>query len=242
MKSISQLFFFSTILFLSIAVFGCAGARQQYVTSYAVPPQASNCEARSPASCCPEGNNQGNQSSGQPSASSESEWQVIQGGDVGPFGADNSWGAFVKKGHQPSVYRLESDTIYDESNLSWDGCRSSMPNRHAKNVHQERKNWHKHEWHQELAGGSHTEVIPLAGGSNASTGNIAIPAAETAAGVATAGFAYPPNNFNVSQSGANAYSKSNSNRNSHNKFEKNPGSYGPPKGNGSSEGSDSEGY
>jgi|GEM_PF-2348115 len=123
---------------------------------------------------------------------------IAQGGDVGPFGTDNSWAAVLPAKTQPTVQTLEE--THHKSSTEWTGCSDEKPNKNAKNI----KRLEQHEtWSKEVVVGGGSEPIqPLANGANPSTGNLAVPALFGAMGEVGRGMATGGTSIIMKQGGA----------------------------------------
>jgi hypothetical protein len=129
--------------------------------------------------------------------------QVTQFERTGIFGTDNS-GAYIrelpKPPASPEVVKLER--TYKKSVTSWSGCPDKTPNRNAKHVqrHEQEEAWSD----EVLVNNNQSSSQPVVvGGSNASTGNFAIPALIGAGGQVGAAAALRPDSTKINTSGGN---------------------------------------
>lgn len=144
-------------------------------------------------------------------------YTVIQGGRTGAFGTDNSFVYIappqvpVEPVSTPEPKIVELKTVYTKSSTSWDNCKDATPNKNAKNVKREEV---EEKWVRERIVQSPISEAPIQpqaafwAGGNASTGNLALPAAFIASGMVGNGAATRPDRTNIHQSGGGASSSS----------------------------------
>lgn len=120
---------------------------------------------------------------------------AVQGGDVGVFGTDNSWGGVAIPGTPGQVYRLEYS--HNRSVTKWKGCPDAIPNRNARDIVREEER--ESGFDDKVIGGSAPTFVSTASAGNPSTGNTFVGNIPVAAGVATTGFGYAPAKTIISQ-------------------------------------------
>lgn len=108
---------------------------------------------------------------------------VIQGGRTGAFGTDNSFVHIQKRADQvDAVIRLEK--TYHKESMSWNGCSDDLPNKNARNIRREKV---KEKWTEDVPNPAAVPSENFGFGHNPSTGNVLLPAAAEAAGIAATG-------------------------------------------------------
>ena len=153
----------------------------------------------------------------------ESQKQLPNGGTLthfgrtGAFGTDGYGGVYEPPAPRTQQEKVQLEKTYHRSETSWENCSDKTPNKNAKKVHRSEK---EERWTEEVLPENGKASGPIAiGGTNPSTGNLAVPAlfgamGQIGAGMATGGTSIAVGGAKIVGSGNSKSSSKGGNSNS----------------------------